>query len=65
MAQRSLHKIEQIVRAEINAIGGQEIRLPILDGKSAEEIAAAIAKSELRSKKQLPQIWYQIQAKLD
>ena len=61
LAQRSLRKIEQIVRAEMNAIGAQEIRLPLLAGKSAEEIVASIARSELRSKKQLPQIWYQIQ----
>lgn len=62
LAQRSLRKIEQIVRAEMNTIGAQEIHLPLLAGTSAEEIVAAIAKSELRSHKQLPQFWYQIQA---
>jgi hypothetical protein len=62
LAQRSLLKIQHIVRAEMNAIGGQEIRLPLSGGSSAEEMVKAIAKAELRSHKQLPQVWYQIQA---
>jgi prolyl-tRNA synthetase len=93
-AQRSLLKIEQIVREEMNAIGGQELLLPALTpadlwqesgrwetmgdnmfrlkdrfgrdlglGMTHEEIVTAIARGELRSYKQLPQIWYQIQTK--
>jgi len=31
LAQRSLHKIEQIVREEMNAIGGQEINMPLVN----------------------------------
>jgi prolyl-tRNA synthetase len=94
LAQRSLLKIQQIVREEMNAIGGQEILLPALHpaelwqesgrwelmgdnmfrlkdrfgrdlclGMTHEEIVTFIARGELRSYKQLPQIWYQIQTK--
>ncbi len=94
LAQRSLLKIQQIVREEMNAIGGQEILLPALNpaevwqesgrweamgdnlfrfkdrfgrdlclGMTHEEVVTFIARGELRSYKQLPQIWYQIQSK--
>src|SRR5450631_2382753 len=94
LAQRSLLKIQQIVRQEMNAIGGQEMYLPALNpaevwqesGRWAvmgdnlfrlkdrfgrdmclamthEEVMTTIARGELRSYKQLPQIWYQIQTK--
>lgn len=94
LAQRSLLKIAQIVREEMNAIGGQEMALPALHpaeiwqesgrwelmgdnmfrlkdrfgrdmclGMTEEEVMTSIARGELRSYKQLPQIWYQIQPK--
>ena len=94
LAKRSLNKIENIIREEMNRIGGQEFFLPALnpreiweesgrwsvmgdnmfrlkDRKGAElclamtheEIFTAIARNELRSYKQLPQTWYQIQTK--
>src|SRR5579863_9527713 len=94
LAQRSLLKINQIVREEMNAIGAQEMLLPALHpaeiwqesgrwsvmgdnmfrlkdrfgrdlclGMTAEEVMTSIARGELRSYKQLPQIWYQIQTK--
>ncbi|MBV9762199.1 MAG: proline--tRNA ligase [Acidobacteriaceae bacterium] len=94
LAQRSLKKIEQIVREEMNAIGGQEFFLAALNpaevwqesgrwelmgenlfrlkdrfgrdlalAMTHEEIMTSIARGELRSYKQLPQIWYQIQTK--
>src|SRR3984957_4783299 len=94
LAQRSLLKIQQIVREEMNAIGGQEMLLPALNpaevwqesgrwdamgdnmfrlkdrfgrdlclGMTHEEVMTDIARKELRSYKQLPQIWYQIQTK--
>lgn len=94
LAQRSLQKIEAIVREEMNAIGGQEFYLPALNprevweetgrwtvmgdnmfrlkdrkgadlclGMTHEEIFTSIARNELRSYKQLPQTWYQIQTK--
>jgi prolyl-tRNA synthetase len=94
LAQRSLLKIQQIVRQEMDAIGGQEMLLPGLNpaevwqesgrwdvmgdnlfrlkdrfgrdlclGMTHEEVMTVIARGELRSYKQLPQIWYQIQTK--
>ena len=94
LAQRSLRKIQQIIREEMDAIGAQEIFLPALHpaevwqesgrwdtmgenlfrmrdryqrdlclGMTHEEIVTSVARGELRSYKQLPQIWYQIQNK--
>jgi prolyl-tRNA synthetase len=94
LAQRSLLKIMNIVREEMNRIGGQEFLLPALNpaevwketgrwevmgenmfrlkdrkgadlclGMTHEEVFTFIARDELRSYKQLPQIWYQIQTK--
>jgi prolyl-tRNA synthetase len=94
LAQRSLLKVQQIVREEMNAIGGQEMFLPALNpaelwqesgrwqvmgdnlfhlkdrsgrelclAMTHEEVVTSIARGELRSYKQLPQIWYQIQTK--
>ena len=94
LAQRSLLKIMQIIREEMNAIGAQEFHLPALNpaelwkesgrydaygetlfkitdrnqhemclGVTHEEEMTNIARNELRSYKQLPQIWYQIQEK--
>ena len=94
LAQRSLLKVQQIVREEMDAIGAQEFYLPGLNpaevwqesgrydvmgdnlfrlkdrfgrplclGMTHEEVMTAIARGELRSYKQLPQIWYQIQTK--
>jgi prolyl-tRNA synthetase len=94
LAQRSLLKIVQIVREEMDAIGAQEFLLPALNpaevwqesgrwtgmgdnmfrlkdrfgrdlclGMTHEEVMTTIARGELRSYKQLPQLWYQIQTK--
>ncbi len=94
LAQRSLNKIQAIVRQEMDAIGAQEMLLPALHpaeiwqesgrwdvmghdmfrlkdrwgrdmclGMTEEEIMTFVARGELRSYKQLPQIWYQIQSK--
>ncbi|HTS24969.1 MAG TPA: proline--tRNA ligase [Bryobacteraceae bacterium] len=94
LAQRSLLKIQQIVRQEMDRIGAQEMLLPGLNpaevwqesgrwdimgdnlfklkdrfqrdlclGMTHEEVMTTIARGELRSYKQLPQIWYQIQTK--
>ncbi|HEX8071501.1 MAG TPA: proline--tRNA ligase [Pyrinomonadaceae bacterium] len=94
LAQRTRARIEQIIREEMNAIGGQEFFLPALNprdiweesgrwavmgdnmfrlkdrkgadlclGMTHEEVFTAIARHELRSYKQLPQVWYQIQTK--
>src|SRR6266513_992729 len=94
LAQRSLLKITQIVREEMDAIGAQEMLLPALHpaelwqesgrwevmgdnmfrlkdrigrdlclGMTHEEVMTSVARGEMRSYKQLPQIWYQIQTK--
>jgi prolyl-tRNA synthetase len=94
LGQRIAIKIMQILREEMNAIGGQEFFLPALHpaeiwqesgrwsaigdemfrfkdrkgtdmclGMTHEEVFTSIARNELRSYKQLPQCWYQIQIK--
>jgi len=93
LGQRTLLRITQVVREEMNRIG-QEFLLPALHprelweasgrwqvmgdnmfrlkdrggrdlclGMTHEEVMTEIARKELRSYKQLPQIWYQIQNK--
>src|SRR5882762_475411 len=93
LGQRSILKIQNIVRDEMDKIG-QEFFLPALHpreiweasgrwnimgdnmfrlkdrkgadlclGMTHEEVMTEIARKELRSYKQLPQIWYQIQTK--
>src|SRR5512139_3959008 len=92
---RVLHKIHAILREEMDAIGGQEIEMPVLHpaeiwqqsgrwdaiggemfrlkdrtgrdmclGMTHEEIIAWLAAREIRSYRDLPQVWYQIQTKL-
>jgi prolyl-tRNA synthetase len=94
LTQRAVLKISQIIREEMNAIGGQEFYLPALNpaeiwqesgrwtvmgdnmfrlkdrkgadlclGMTHEEVFTDIARKHLRSYKQLPQVWYQIQTK--
>jgi prolyl-tRNA synthetase len=94
LGQRVALKVMQILREEMNAIGGQEFYLPALHpaeiwqesgrwdaigdemfrlkdrkgtdmclGMTHEEVFTTIARNELRSYKQLPQVWYQIQIK--
>ncbi|MGH9935516.1 MAG: proline--tRNA ligase, partial [Blastocatellia bacterium] len=94
LAQRSILKISEIIRQEMNAVGGQEFYLPALNpaeiwkesgrwtvmgdnmfrlkdrkgadlclGMTHEEVFTDIARNDLRSYKQLPQVWYQIQTK--
>jgi prolyl-tRNA synthetase len=94
LGQRIALKVMQILREEMNAIGGQEFFLPALHpaeiwqesgrwnaiddimfrlkdrkgtqmclGMTHEEVFTTIARNELRSYKQLPQVWYQIQVK--
>ena len=94
LGQRIALKVMQILREEMNAIGGQEFYLPALHpaelwqesgrwqaiddimfrlkdrkgtdlclGMTHEEVFTSIARNEIRSYKQLPQVWYQIQIK--
>ena len=93
LGQRSINKIVDIVRQEMDTIG-QEFLLPTIHpaelweesgrwtgmgqnmfrlqdrkgawlclGMTHEEVMTDLARKELRSYKQLPQIWYQIQTK--
>src|ERR1700743_586553 len=93
LGQRSIQKIVDVIREEMNKIG-QEFLLPAIHprelweqsgrwqvmgenmfrlkdrkgadlclGMTHEEVMTDIARKELRSYKQLPQIWYQIQNK--
>ncbi len=92
---RVLNKINQILKSEMEAIGAQEITMPILHpaeiwqqtgrwsdikeemfrlkdrfgrdmclGMTHEEIMTWLASREIRSYRELPQVWYQIQTKL-
>lgn len=88
---RVAQKVMQIIREEMNAIGGQEFHLPALNpielweetgrlrdfgdvifqlknralvlAPTHEEVICHIAKHHIKSYKDLPQIWYQIQTK--
>ncbi|MBN1486282.1 MAG: proline--tRNA ligase [Anaerolineae bacterium] len=94
LARRSLDKIEKIVRQEMDAIGGQEITMPVVNpadiwketgrwyqigsemgrfkdksdrdmvlAMTHEEIVTDLARHELRSYRQLPQLVYHLQTK--
>ena len=94
LGQRVAIKVMEILREEMNAVGGQEFDLPVLHpaeiwqesgrwdaigdemfrlkdrkgtdmclGMTEEEVFTTIARNEIRSYKQLPQVWYQIQLK--
>jgi prolyl-tRNA synthetase len=93
IGQRVLDKVNAIIREEMNAIGGQEITMPVIHpaeiwkqsgrwdgipemfkladrhgremclGMTHEEVVAWLAAREIRSYRDLPQIWYQIQTK--
>jgi prolyl-tRNA synthetase len=93
-ARRSLNKIENIMRDEMNAIDGQELTMPVIHpadvwketgrwyaigdemgrfvdrvgrdmalAMTHEEVVADLARKEIRSYKQLPQLIYHIQTK--
>src|SRR5918999_5177546 len=93
LGQRVLDRVNAIIREEMNAIGGQEITMPVIHpaeickqsgrwdgipemfklkdrhgrdmclGMTHEEVIAWLAAREIRSYRDLPQIWYQIQTK--
>jgi len=94
LGQRVALKVMQILREEMNFIGGQEFFLPALHpaevwkesgrwdaigdemfrlkdrkgadmclGMTHEEVFTMLARNQIRSYKQLPQVWYQIQVK--
>lgn len=92
---RVMEKINRIIREEMNAIGGQEVTMPVLNpaevwqqtgrwdvigdemfrlkdrggrdmcmAMTHEETMTWLAAHDLRSYRELPQIWYQVQTKL-
>jgi len=92
---RVLNRINRILKEEMDAIGGQEISMPVIHpaevwqqtgrwdtigdemfrlkdrtgrdmclGMTHEEIMTWLASKEIRSYRDLPQTWYQIQTKL-
>jgi prolyl-tRNA synthetase len=91
LGYRVVRKVSQIIREEMDAIGGQEFHLPALNPKEIweetgrveafgdilfhiknreyvlapthEEIITYHAKNVVKSYKDMPQIWYQIQTK--
>ncbi|WP_420628321.1 aminoacyl--tRNA ligase-related protein [Candidatus Leptofilum sp.] len=94
LGQRTLQKLEAIMRQEMNALGGQEIKMPLVhpavlwqasgrwyeidaelgrlvdrNGRSLtlalshEETLAELARQEIHSYRQLPQMAYHIQTK--
>lgn len=91
LGYRVVRKVSQIIREEMDAIGGQEFHLPALNPKEIweetgrveafgdilfqiknreyvlapthEEIITFHAKNVVKSYKDMPQIWYQIQTK--
>lgn len=62
LGRRVLHKIEQIARQEMEALGGQELLMPLT--LTAEEVVADLCRQEIGSYRQLPTLVYQIQPKL-
>ncbi|HYA86808.1 MAG TPA: proline--tRNA ligase [Nitrospirota bacterium] len=92
---RVMEKINRIIREEMNAIGGQEVSMPVLNPSEVwqqtgrwdaigdemfrlkdrggrdmclamthEETMTWLAAHDIRSYRDLPQIWYQVQTKL-
>jgi len=92
---RVMEKINRIIREEMNAIGGQEVAMPVLNpaevwqqtgrwdaiggemfrlkdrggrdmclAMTHEETMTWLAAHDIRSYRELPQIWYQLQTKL-
>lgn len=92
---RVMNRINKVIREEMDAIGAQEVSMPVLHpaeiwqqtgrwdaigdemfrlkdrggrdmclGMTHEEIMTWLASKEIRSYRDLPQIWYQIQTKL-
>jgi len=95
LGQRVMEKINRVIREEMNAIGGQEVTMPVLNpgevwqqsgrwdvigdemfrlkdrggrdmclAMTHEETMTWLAAHDIRSYRELPQIWYQLQTKL-
>lgn len=69
LGQRVVRRIEAIIRQEMEAIGAQEMQMPVLAPASlqqatGEERVAELARREVRSYRDLPQVVYHIQTKV-
>ncbi len=95
LGMRVMEKINRIIREEMNAIGGQEVSMPVLNpaevwqqtgrwdtigdemfrlkdrsgrdmcmAMTHEETMTWLAAHDIRSYRDLPQVWYQLQTKL-
>jgi prolyl-tRNA synthetase len=62
LGRRVLSKIERVVRQEMEAIGGQELQMPLT--LTTEETVADLCRKEIESYRQLPTLIYQIHTKL-
>lgn len=58
LGRRVLHKIEWIARREMEAIGGQELLMPLT--LTSEEAVADLGRTEIESYRQLPTLIYHI-----
>lgn len=58
LGARVIRRIEQILREELEAIGGQEVVLPV--AAPYEEAVAGLAQREVRSYRQLPRLLYRV-----
>ena len=91
LGYRAIKKVMELIRDEMDAIGGQEFHLPALNpvelweetgrvkafgdtmfhvknrplvlAPTHEEVICSIAKNHIKSYRDMPQIWYQIQTK--
>ncbi len=61
LGRRVLHKIEETVRQKMEALGGQELLMPL--ALAADEVVADLCHSEIESYRQLPALIYQIRPK--
>lgn len=64
---RVMQRLMAILRQEMDALGGQELRLPLTQpaeaGLAYEAVVAVLAAREIDSYRQLPQLLYQIQTR--
>src|SRR5215467_1546231 len=70
LGHRVLDKVNRVIREEMNAIGGQEITMPVLQPAELwqqsgrwDAIGGEMFRLKDRNQRDLPQIWYQIQTK--
>lgn len=63
LGQKVRLKIEKIIREEMNAIGGQEVSMPISLATTYEEAITDLVRREIRSYRQVPLVLYQIRTK--